>query len=182
MYNQNRDGENLRLTGQRVVLRPFAEADITPAYIAWLRDPELMKYSNQRFRSHNTASCHDYLASFENSDNLFMAIIHDEQLIGTMTAYVSAVHKTADIGLLIGARCQGKGFGKDAWSTLMDYLLRSGARKVTGGTLRCNSAMVRIMEGTGMQADGVRVAQELVDGKPQDILYFARFNPQCTLP
>lgn len=173
---------NLRLTGQWVTLRPFAEADIIPAYVDWLSDSELMKYSNQRFRKHSVSSCRDYLASFKNSDNLFMAIFRDAQLIGTMTAYVSAIHQTADMGLLIGAQCQGQGLGKDAWSTLMDYLFRVGTRKVTGGTLRCNSAMVRIMEGSGMQADGVRAAQELVDGKSEDIVYFARFNSQCTHP
>jgi RimJ/RimL family protein N-acetyltransferase len=48
-------------------------------------------------------------------------------------------------------------------------------RKVTGGTLRCNAAMVRIMQACGMQPDGVRAGQELVDGEPQDVLYFARF-------
>lgn len=173
---------NLRLTGQLVTLRSFTEADITPVYIDWLRDLELMKYSNQRFRSHSAAGCRDYLASFKGSDNLFMAIIYNQQLVGTMTAYVSSVHQTADMGLLIGAQCQGKGFGKDAWATLMEYLFRSGIRKVTGGTLRCNSAMVRIMESAGMQADGIRMAQELVNGKPEDILYFARFNPQCSQP
>ncbi|MGZ5006586.1 MAG: GNAT family N-acetyltransferase [Methylobacter sp.] len=171
---------SLRLTGQIVTLRPFAEADITPGYIDWLRDPELMKYSNQRFRSHSADSCRDYLASFKNSDNLFIAITDHDQVVGTMTAYVSPVHQTADIGLLIGAQCQGKGFGKDAWATLMEYLFRSGIRKVTGGTLRCNSAMVRIMESAGMQPDGIRVGQELVDGKPEDILYFAKFNSPCT--
>ncbi|WP_333874408.1 GNAT family N-acetyltransferase [Methylobacter sp.] len=173
---------NLRLTGQLVTLRPFAEADIAQRYIDWLSDPELMKYSNQRFRSHSADNCRDYLASFHNSDNLFMAIIYDGQLAGTMTAYVSSVHQTADIGLLIGTQSQGKGLGKDAWVALMAHLFRSGIRKVTGGTLRCNSAMVRIMESAGMQPDGIRVAQELVDGKPEDILYFARFNSPCTLP
>lgn len=182
MHNQDRNSENLRLTGQLVTLRLFTEADITQSYIDWLRDPELMKYSNQRFRSHSAASCRDYLASFNGSNNLFMAIIYDEQLVGTMTAYVSTVHQTADIGLLIGAQCQGKGLGKDAWPTLMEHLLRSGIRKVTGGTLRCNQAMVRIMESAGMQPDGVRKAQELVNGKPEDILYFARFNSQCSQP
>ncbi|TRW97075.1 GNAT family N-acetyltransferase [Candidatus Methylobacter oryzae] len=171
---------DLQLAGRLVTLRPFTGADITPVYIGWLSDPELMKFSNQRFRSHSAASCRDYLASFQGSDNLFLAITDDGQLVGTMTAYVSKVHQTADIGLLIGSQSQGKGFGKDAWETLMAYLFRSGIRKVTGGTLRCNKAMVRIMESAGMQPDGVRKGQELVYGKPEDILYFARFNSQCS--
>jgi RimJ/RimL family protein N-acetyltransferase len=176
MLNQHEQGAPLELTGSTVILRAFSAANLTDAYLGWLRDPQLMKFSNQRFRSHSMDSCRAYFESFTGSDNLFIAIYHEDAFIGTMTAYRSVVHGTADIGLLIGAAVQGKGLGKDAWSTLMAYLLASGTRKVTGGTLRCNAAMVRIMQGCGMQADGVRAGQELVDGVPQDILYFAKFG------
>jgi RimJ/RimL family protein N-acetyltransferase len=165
----------LNLTGAAVELRSFAPENLTESYLGWLRDPQLMRYSNQRFSTHNMDSCRAYLASFADTDNLFIAIYHQCTFIGTMTAYRSAVHGTADIGLLISAGMQGKGLGKDAWATLMAHLLATGTRKVTGGTLRCNAAMVRIMQGCGMQADGVRASQELVDGVAHDMLHFAKF-------
>lgn len=176
MLKQETPNAPLELTGSAVTLRTFGPANLTADYLGWLRDPQLMKYSNQRFRSHSMDSCRAYLDSFEGSDNLFIAIYHEGAFVGTMTAYRSLVHGTADIGLLIGAAVQGKGLGRDAWATLMAHLLAIGTRKVTGGTLRCNAAMVRIMQSCGMQADGVRTGQELVDGVPQDILYFARFG------
>lgn len=166
----------LMLRGRQVVLQTFTESDITPAYIGWLNDRELMRFSNQRFRDHSAESCRAYVAGFAGSPNLFLSIRHEGELVGTMSCYRSPQHGTADIGLLIGAG-QGRGFGRDAWATLMDYLLAQGTRKVTGGTLRCNTPMVRIMEACGMQPDGVRQGQELVEGQPQDILYFARFQP-----
>jgi RimJ/RimL family protein N-acetyltransferase len=159
-----------------VQLKPFTTANITPAYLGWLNDRTLMRYSNQRFRTHTMDSCQDYLASFLKSDNLFLAIYFAEQFVGTMTAYRSVEHQTTDIGLLIGAGQQGKGLGKDAWKSLMSYLLANGTRKVTGGTLRCNTAMLRIMQDCGMQPDGVRIAQELIGDQPQDVLHFAKFN------
>ena len=165
----------LNLLGSVVELRSFTPENLTHFYIGWLRDPQLMRFSNQRFRTQNMTSCQAYLASFANTDNLFIAIYHNGAFIGTMTAYRSAIHGTADIGLLIGSGMQGLGLGKDAWSTLMAYLIATGTRKVTGGTLRCNLAMVRIMEGCGMKADGVRIGQELVDGVAHDILHFSKF-------
>ncbi len=73
--------------------------------------------------------------------------------------------------------CWGKGIGLDAWSTLLDYLLNVCClRKVTGGTLRCNVGMVRIMERSGMQLEAVRVQQELVDQVAHDALYYAKFR------
>jgi RimJ/RimL family protein N-acetyltransferase len=174
MSSKNNSGA-MHLKGAVVELRSFAQENLTENYLGWLRDPHLMRFSNQRFRTHNMDSCRAYLASFDGTDNLFIAIYHEGAFIGTMTAYQSAVHGTADIGLLIGGSAQGRGLGKDAWATLMTHLLAMGTRKVTGGTLRCNAAMVRIMLGCGMQADGVRAGHELVDGVAHDMLHFAKF-------
>lgn len=177
--NQDRKAP-LALAGARVQLATFTEADIGADYVGWLNDPLLMRYSNQRFRRHTAESCRAYLASFAGTDNLFLSIRHEGRMIGTMTAYVSAVHGTADMGLLIGAGRQGLGLGKDAWATLLAHLLGTGLRKVTGGTLSCNGAMLGVMRAAGMEPDGVRRAQELVDGVPQDILYFATFAKPCS--
>jgi ribosomal-protein-alanine N-acetyltransferase len=168
------------LRGQGIELRLFGEQHINEQYLGWLNDPEVVRYSNQRLRRHDDASSRVYLQSFQGGGNLFLAVClsHSGKFVGTMTAYFSVPHETADMGILIGDRsCWGQGVGKDAWSTLMSLLLESGkVRKVTGGTLRCNVGMVNVMSKTGMSLDGVRVGQELVEGVPQDVLYYARFR------
>jgi RimJ/RimL family protein N-acetyltransferase len=163
------------LLGEVVELRSFTQEHLTESYLGWLRDPQLMRYSNQRFRTHTMDTCRAYLDSFVGTNNLFMAIHHEDEFVGTITAYRSSEHGTANVGLLIGAGAQGKGLGKDAWATLLAHLLSTGTRKVTGGTLRINVAMVRIMQSCGMKPDGIRVGQELVDGVAHDILHFAKF-------
>lgn len=168
--------ETIHLTGSLVELRSFSLSNLTDTYIGWLCDQHLMRYSNQRFSTHTPASCRAYLASFDNTDNLFLAIYYKGEFVGTMTAYRSTVHGTADIGILVSPSVQGQGLGLDAWSTLMNHLLMTGTRKVTGGTLRCNQAMVKIMQSSGMHPDGIRVGQELVDGLPQDVLHFSKFS------
>ncbi len=166
--------------GEHLVLHTFGEPDITPDYLSWLNDPAVVRFSNQRFRRHDRSSSLDYLSSFAGSDNLFVAIrlARGDRMVGTMTAYVDRHHGTADMGLLLGERSLwGKGYGLEAWSLLMSYLFETrGLRKITGGALRCNVAMVKIMERSGMHLEGTRVAQELVEGEPQDVLYFAKFR------
>lgn len=166
---------SLHLIGALVELRAFLPENLTESYLGWLRDPSLMRFSNQRFRDHTIESCRAYMSTFVGTDNLFIAIYYKGSFIGTMSAYRAIVHGTADIGLLVGAGMQGKGLGKDAWITLMNYLLATGTRKVTGGTLRCNVAMVRIMEQSGMELEAVRARHELIEGQPVDLLYYARF-------
>ena len=176
MFYFRSDDTPFQLTGQLITLRPFTSSNITSEYIGWLNNPAVLRYSNQRFRTHNVETCEAYLSSFIQTDNMFLAIYRESEFVGTMNVYVSQAHKTADMGIMIGYQCWGKGIGTDAWTTLMRYLFQSGIRKVTGGALRCNTAMVNIMMKSGMKPDGVRVAQELVNGEPEDILHFAMFN------
>lgn len=168
------------MTGKQTLLRPFRADDITTDYLDWLADPEVVRFSNQRFRTHTRESALEYLNSFTGSGNIFLSIrlAENQRLVGTITAYCSKPHQTADMGLLIGDRgCWGQGVGLDAWSILMDHLLNVCClRKVTGGTLRCNAGMVKIMERTGMKLEAVRTQQEMVDQVAQDTLYYAKFR------
>ena len=168
------------LEGARVLLRPFRAEDIGAAYLGWLNDPELMRYSNQRFVTHTAESCTRYLAGFSCSPNRFLAITlrGDGRVVGTMTIYRAPMHGTADMGILLGdPQARGQGLALEAWTTALDWLLGPGGlRKVTAGTMHANRAMVGICERSGMELEAVRREQELLDGAPQDILLFARFH------
>ena len=48
-------------------------------------------------------------------------------------------------------------------------------RKVTGGTLELNTAMIRIMKKSIMTHEATKKDQELFNNKPVDILYFSKF-------
>jgi [ribosomal protein S5]-alanine N-acetyltransferase len=169
----------MNLLTPRLHLRPFQSADIDSTYLSWLNDPEVTRFSNQRFIDHTTDSCAVYLSHFEKSGNNFLLIekSHNHRPIGTATIYRQSQHGTADIGLMIGERrCWGQGYGREAWQAILVALLaEEGMRKVTGGTARPNRAMVRIMEQSDMELEAVRVDQELIDGSPVDLLHYARF-------
>lgn len=168
------------LIGPRLILRPFGTDDITDTYINWLNEPQVVRYSNQRFHIHHRESCEAYFRSFENSANLFISICvkGSNCAVGTMTVYRNNHHATADVGIMVGASAaRGKGYGLEAWQLLTDWLLtEGGVRKITAGTLACNKSMVRLAEQSGMLLEGVRKNQEIVDGSPEDILYFGRFR------
>jgi RimJ/RimL family protein N-acetyltransferase len=169
----------LNLRSRRLRLESFDESCISPEYLAWLNDPDVMRFSNQRFREHTPESARVYVRSFAGSRNLFVGLrlADSGRLIGTMTAYVAEPHATADMGLLIGDRaCWGRGYGLEAWTALMSHLFAARAmRKVTAGTVRSNVGMRLIMERSGMQLEAVRSRQEIVEGVEEDVLYFARF-------
>jgi len=169
----------LNLVTPRLNLRPFKAVDINSSYLGWLNDPEVMRFSNQRFEKHTVESCTAYLASFTGCSNCFLLIelLEDQRPIGTATVYRNNQHGTADIGLMVGERrCWGQGYGREAWQAVLEALMGEvGMRKVTGGTARPNRAMVRIMEQSGMVLEAVRVGQEIIEGELVDLLYYARF-------
>jgi RimJ/RimL family protein N-acetyltransferase len=168
------------IDGKRVLLRPFGAADITHEYVGWLNDPAVVRYSNQRFRRHDRASCERYLASFDGGASLFLSVRlrGDDVGIGTMTAYYSPPHGTVDVGIMIGAAsARGLGLGRESWVALTGWLLELPiVRKLTAGTLACNAPMLALMKAAGLELEAVRRRQEIVEGRPEDVLYFCRFG------
>ncbi len=175
-----------QLVGRKVLLRPFLPSDITPEYISWLNDPEVVRYSNQRFIKHTEASCRAYWETFRDTPNLFLSVRTqaDDLPVGTMTAYVSLPHGTVDIGILIGRKSVwGTGIGQDAWDALVRwYIEQRRIRKVTAGALSSNKGMIRIMERSGMHCEAIRPKQELLDGEPLDMHYYGKYGHVTSEP
>jgi RimJ/RimL family protein N-acetyltransferase len=141
------------ITGSRLRLRPFVRADIGPAYLSWLNDPERMKFSRQREQRHDAASSASYLDGFAGSPHYFWAVEERDsgRLVGTMTAFFEGAD--ADLGILIGL--PGQGFGSEAWGLALDHLLRVEQRaRARGGTAAGHVAMRRVCERWGMALEG----------------------------
>lgn len=168
-----------KIDGLRLYLSCFTQGHVNTSYICWLNDPNVVKYSNQRFISHTSETCLQYLQTFVGTHNRFYAIeeLATGRMLGTLTVYANLHHQTADIGILIGSQQHwGQGLGQEAFELAMRVLASTGQiRKVTAGTMACNAGMVKIMERSGMHLEATRKAQELLDGQPVDVLYFAKF-------
>lgn len=168
------------LISERVTLQPIREEDITHEFVQYLNDPEVVKYSNQRFKNHTLESSLQYMHSFSGTENLYLGIKNNksQNLIGSITAYIEPNHGAADMGLMIGEPAiWGQGFGLEAWSSLMQYLFNTeNIRKITGGTLSKNLGMIKIMEKSGMHHEATKYQQEILDHAPVDMLYFAKFS------
>lgn len=166
---------------ERLRIVPFNEDFLTPRYVGWLADPDVVRHSEQRFRTHTLESCRGYYESFAGTDNAFWALVaKDAKLghVGNMNAYVDSRHAVADVGILLGERAVwGKGYGTEAWVAVMRHLFEDrGMRKITAGTLATNVGMVRIMERSGMIDDGRRTRQYVYDGVEVDVVYAAAFR------
>lgn len=165
----------------RLRIEPFSEQHLTPRYVSWLNDPDVVRYSEQRHYQHTLESCRAYWLSFAGTPNYFCAIVERDERprhIGNISVYVSPSHSVADVGIMIGEKALwGRGYASEAWNAICDYLLKVLViRKVTAGTLSANSSMLKVMQRGGMVEDGRRVRHCLFEGKEVDMVHTALFR------
>lgn len=168
--------EAVRIDCERVSLVPFTEDFLTPVYVGWLNDAEVVKYSRQRFSNHTGESCRNYLESMKKSGDFFWAILDRKsgKHIGNISASIDRQNSVADIAIMIGERSVwGKGYGLDAWVAAMKYLHHeAGIRMVTGGCMATNKGMMRVMEKAGMKPYYTRAGYFMDRGQAVDSVHY----------
>lgn len=162
---------------------PFAPHHLTPRYVGWLNDPNVVKYSEQRHRTHSIESCSTYVASFRDGPNRLWAIeTATYGHVGNIAATVDMPNRVADLAIMVGEqRVQGKGAGTAAWISAMRQLYEEfGIRKITAGTMAENQAMLAIFSKSGMEIEGCRKAQFILDGRPVDLILAAKMSDRVS--
>ena len=168
--------ETARIDRGQVGLVPFTEDFLTPVYVGWLNDAEVVQYSRQRFSKHTEESCRNYLDYMKKSGDFFRAILDRKsgKHIGNISASIDRQNSVADIAIMIGERAiWGKGYGLDAWMAAMEYLHHeAGIRMVTGGCMATNKGMMRVMEKAGMKPYYTRAGYFLDHGQAVDSVHY----------
>lgn len=169
------------ITRDRCRILPFAERHLTDRYVGWLNDPEVVRYSEQRHRTHDRASCAAYFAAIQASPDLFLAIEATHPSlghVGNISVAFDAPNRSADVSIMVGeAAARGTGIGSIAWSSVVDWLLSNGGmRRVTAGTMAVNHAMIALMQKSGMAIEATRRGAFLLDGAEVDMVLAVRFS------
>lgn len=164
-----------------LIICPFDTYHLTQNYVDWLNDKEVVRFSEQRHKTHTLESCLAYWQSLKNSPSLFWAIETKAKVhIGNITAHFDIANGSADIGILIGNKsCWGKGYGQEAFSTVCEFLLEHASiRKVTAGTMAWNVGMRKVMAKSGMIEDGIRKRHFLLCEEEVDLIFSAKYKPR----
>lgn len=143
---------------------------LTPEYVSWLNDPETVKFSEQRHKTHTLDSCRDYVKSMD-GEGILWAIIYEGEHIGNISAHIDRQNSTADISILLGKR-RGEGIGVHVLSRVAAMLKNIGYDRVTCGCRADNLAMERTAGSAGFMNIG-RVYKHFKtkDGREDKILY-----------
>jgi RimJ/RimL family protein N-acetyltransferase len=163
------------ISTKRLTLRPLKKA--TPRQVAWLNDPNVVRFSEQRHQRHTLHSQLNYVTGFPG----FIWGIHlvdSGEHIGNLGAAIDLHNQVADVGIIIGDQsCWGKGMGFEAWDAACSWLLsREGGavRKLEAGCMKTNEAMLRIIKKSRFAQEGERVNHFIVNGAPVTAVLFGR--------
>jgi ribosomal-protein-alanine N-acetyltransferase len=161
----------------RLTIEPFGDQHPIEIVVNWLNDSEVVRYSDQRHRTHTLESSLTYYKSFAGSPNHYWAILADGSMIGTITAYVDEPNSVADVGILVGDKTYWRcGYGSEAFRAVINWLITClGVHKVTAGTMADNMAMRSVMLKSGMHEEGRRECYYILDGREVDMIYATVF-------
>lgn len=166
---------------ERLLIRELVESDATQTYLGWLQDPEVNRFTEVRWER---VTLDDLTTTIRHSgqatNEIFLGIFVREstQHIGTIRiSQISRVHRTAEIGFLIGERgFWGQGLATEAITRVSEFLmLELGLRKITAGCYAGNHGSARALLKSGFIHEATLRDQLFVDGGHVDELRFARF-------
>lgn len=174
------------ISTERLLLRTLHGVDAGPHYLAWMSDPDIVRYLEVRFSAPQTISeLVKFVTHTNDSDNelLLGIFLRDSQRhIGNIKlGPVCKNHNRADLGFIIGDRAAwGKGYATEAISAVARFALDElKLAKVTAGCYASNQGSARALEKAGFTQEGRLRGHWSVDGKREDGLLFgitARFN------
>lgn len=177
-----------RIDGENCYAVPFGEHHLNdPAYLGWLRDQEVVRtldrpeYWDPVPFEEVAGYCR---ALFASNTDYFFALYEkaDDAFIGTLRAgHIDWRTRTADVGIMIGhRRYWGRGIGLAAVQALSIWLFdRLDMRRLTGGAMAINPAMIRIFEKLGFQHEArYRQSDLLPEGGYCDHIYLGCFRDE----
>lgn len=164
------------LITERLTLIAHSPDLVTVKQVAWLNDPDVVKYSEQRHLGHDIWSQRDYVSDADDAGHIWLIRLGDQD-IGTISAAIDKRNSVADMGILIGRKdLYGQGYATEAWAAVMQWLFNRGIRKIECGCMSVNLGMREVAIKCGMQIDGGRKGHFLLDGKPQDLVYYGKIR------
>ena len=175
----DRGFEELRTA--RLVVRRFRPADVPP-FAAYRSDPEIARYQSWDV-PFSDEQAERFVAGMSDDDpdtpgswfQFAVAEAAGGALVGDVAAYVDEEDpRQARVGITLAADAQGRGYGTEALTALLDYLLVDrGKHRVIADCDARNVASARLLERVGMRREGHHLRSSWWKGEWTDEQFYA---------
>lgn len=160
--------------GERIFIRFLSEDDVTEEYLNWLRDIEVIRFLESRWKIFTLEDLKQYVRSINNSpyDYMFGIFLLDTgKHIGNIKiGNINFIHRFGDIGLLIGDKNYwSKGYGTEAIKLATRYAFEDlNLRCIIAGIYSNNIGSYRAFLKAGYEQVGVYRKKRFFNGSYVD--------------
>lgn len=169
----------------RVELFVLEPEHVGPHYTAWLADPIVVRFLENRFQTHSEDSVRAFVRHCrDDATTLFLGVrslMHDGRHVGNIKlAPIYLPHGVGEIGIMIGDRSVwGQGIASDALTALSNIAQRQlGLRKLTAGCYESNLGSRKAFANAGFEVEGERRRHFLLDGRAESLVLMAKWLEQ----
>lgn len=166
-------GEAIFLQGKSVNLMPLGASDVSSDYLAWLNDPEVLRYRAPKSFPTTMAQLEAWVAGLPSRGDLVLAIRsrEDGRHVGNISlGSIQWVHRSAELSIMIGAKdVWGNGFGFDAIGLLTEHAFKAmGLHRLWAESP--NPAFNATVKKHGWTQEGVKREAFLLEGAFTDFI------------
>ncbi len=156
-----------------VYLKILSEDDVSPEYLSWMGDPDVVQYLESRWSSYTMDDLRRYVKAMNSSASDVMFGIFSESMghVGNIKiGGINQIHRFADLGLLIGASsARGRGWGTEAIKLATDYAFEElNLNKLIAGIYSPNVPSYRAFIKAGYRQVGVLESHRFYKGRLVD--------------
>ena len=163
--------KNVRLEGEKVVLRRISEGDVTQRYLDFLNDKDVTKFLDAGRKKHSIDNLKFYVKEkISKKDCIFLAVIDTESGLHIGNVKIEPIdydNRKAVIGIMIGDKnFWGKGYGTEAMRTTVKFCFQDlNLNRVTLGVNADNIQAIKAYKKVGFVQEGVLREDVIRDGK-----------------
>ena len=87
-------------------LKQLKEKDVTKKYVEWFKNSEIVKYSNNQYKSFSIKSQKEYIKNVNKNVNadLYGIFIKDKHIGNVLISDFLSMHKRAEISYILGEK------------------------------------------------------------------------------
>jgi aminoglycoside 6'-N-acetyltransferase len=166
----------MRLTTERLVLRPFTAAD-APAFAAYRSDPDVARYQGWS-APFPLAQAEEFVLEVGAADPtepgwFQYGVEANGVLVGDVGVGLNENRMQADIGYTLAAAHQGRGYAAEAVRRVLAHLFEErGLHRVAAECDARNERSARLLARLGFRQEGHRVRSTWAKGEWTDDLLF----------
>ena len=135
--------------------------DITAKYQKWMNDPEVQKYTEQKYKKSSIKNIRKFVEekNKSNKEFLFGIFLKEKKKIthigNIKLGPINFVHNTAEISYFIGEKnLWGKGYTTKAIKKIINIARKKKIKKLKAGFYQMNKGSKKVLKKNGFKIEG----------------------------